>query len=177
LLAVAAGVTGGVLGVLLGFLAAMLAIDRLLDRVMGPAGLGTVEAEHSFLHLRGQRRRAKLLRQPGATLEYLPEDRGWVATAHRRLVGVQTIPIDSIVGTVDGHKAAAFDRAFRPPDYSRGRWTLMFRAVRRGMRMPPISVYRVDGRHYVRDGHHRVSVAKATGAQDIDAEVVELRPA
>ena len=29
--------------------------------------------------------------------------------------------------------------------------------------MPPISVYRVGDLHFVRDGHHRVSVARAQG--------------
>jgi hypothetical protein len=35
--------------------------------------------------------------------------------------------------------------------------------------MPPISVYRVGDLHFVRDGHHRVSVARALGAATIDA--------
>jgi hypothetical protein len=47
-------------------------------------------------------------------------------------------------------------------------------AVRRGTAMPPIAVYRVGGKHYVRDGHHRVSVTRALGGDAIDADVVEL---
>ena len=35
--------------------------------------------------------------------------------------------------------------------------------------MPPISVYRVGDMHFVRDGHHRVSVARALGLRVIDA--------
>ena len=50
----------------------------------------------------------------------------------------------------------------------------MYRAVRRGAQLPPISVYRVGEQHFVRDGHHRVSVARAMGADSIDAVVVEL---
>jgi hypothetical protein len=50
----------------------------------------------------------------------------------------------------------------------------MFRAARRGARLPPISVYRVGAQHYVRDGHHRVSVAHALGVDSIDAEITEL---
>ncbi len=42
--------------------------------------------------------------------------------------------------------------------------------------MPPITVYRVGERHFVRDGHHRVSVAIDLGSLTIDAEVVELVP-
>ena len=50
----------------------------------------------------------------------------------------------------------------------------MCHAVQAGAALPPISVYRYEGRHYVRDGHHRVSVARALGATDIDADVTEL---
>jgi hypothetical protein len=41
--------------------------------------------------------------------------------------------------------------------------------------MPPISVYRIGDMHFVRDGHHRVSVARAHGLTDIDAYVTEVR--
>ena len=40
--------------------------------------------------------------------------------------------------------------------------------------MPPIEVYRVGGLHFVKDGHHRVSVAIATGQEMIDADVTEV---
>ena len=40
--------------------------------------------------------------------------------------------------------------------------------------LPPIAVYRVGAHHYVRDGHHRASVARVAGAHAIDADVVEL---
>lgn len=163
----AAVVIGGIPGVILGWIALLLGIDRLLDR-LGLGRSGADEADRAFRRLTRKRRR-------GPPLEYLAEDEGWVAVAPRRRLGVQPVPLDSLVGTVDRHKAVAFDRDFRPPAYSRGRWTLMFRAAAAGAELPPVSVYRVGGRHYVRDGHHRVSVAKARGATDIEAEVVELQ--
>ena len=46
--------------------------------------------------------------------------------------------------------------------------------MRRGEALPPISVYRVGDVHFVRDGHHRVSVARALGRDDIDATVTEV---
>lgn len=174
-LGLAAALTGGLSGVLLGFFAVLLVIDRLLDRVIAPTGSGSLEADHAFRRLAHERRRAA--RRGGGELVYLPEDAGWVALAQRQRRGLQTVEIGSIVGTVDRHKAASFDRAFRPADWSRGRWTLMYRAARRGTPMPPVSLYRVGDEHYVRDGHHRVSVARAIGANAIDAEVVELRAA
>jgi hypothetical protein len=47
-------------------------------------------------------------------------------------------------------------------------------AQRRGAAIPPIEVYRVGGLHLVSDGHHRVSIAAATGQQSIDAYVTEI---
>src|SRR4051812_47986791 len=119
-------------------------------------------------------RLARERRRRPSRLAYLAEDAGPAATADRRRLGVQPIPVASIVGTVDPHKAEAFDAAFRPPPYGRERWSQMCHAVQVGAGLPPISVYRYGGRHYVRDGHHRVSVARALEADDIDAEVTEL---
>lgn len=180
LLGVAAVALGGIGGVILGFVAVLLLIDRWLDRLAGITGWGIDGAERAFRRLDRKRRRDELERRfrrlapDGDRLRYLADDAGWVAVAQRRRLGVQTIAIASIVGTDDAQKAVAFDRAFRPPRWSRVRWTLMCRAAQAGATLPPISVYRVGAEHYVRDGHHRVSVARALGADGIDAEVVEL---
>ena len=40
--------------------------------------------------------------------------------------------------------------------------------------IPPIEVYRIGDLHFVKDGHHRVSVAIATGQEMIDADVTEV---
>jgi hypothetical protein len=158
----ATAVAGGVPGFLLGFTAAVVAVDRLLDL----GGSTVAGAEHAFKRASRGRRRVPLA--------YLADDTGWAATAPRRRLGTLTIAVDSIVGTTDRGKATAFDARFRPPDWSRGRWTEMYLAAQRGTPLPPVSVYRVRDRHYLRDGHHRVSVAHATGATAIDAKVVEL---
>jgi hypothetical protein len=173
LLAAAGVAAGGVPGFLLAFTAALLAVDRGLDRAAGkPVG-----ADDAFARLARERRHAERRGGPASRLDYLPDDRGWAATSQRRRLGVQTIAVDSIIGTADSHKAATFDRDFRPPSWSRGRWTQMWLASRRGTELPPISVYRVGERHFVRDGHHRVSVGRALGATGIEAHVVELQPA
>jgi hypothetical protein len=161
----AAGIAmGGVPGFLAGFVAALLGIDRLLDRMHGFGGWGMDSAERRFDRLVRERRRHP------SRLRLLPED----TTVSRRRQGVQPIPVRSIVGTVDPHKAEAFDAEFRPPHYSRGRWSQMYHAVESGSELPPVSVYRLGDHHYVRDGHHRVSVARALGTEDIDADVTEL---
>jgi hypothetical protein len=56
----------------------------------------------------------------------------------------------------------------------RSRWERLALAQRRGEAIPPIEVYRVGHRHFVSDGHHRVSIAAATGQQLIDAYVTQV---
>jgi hypothetical protein len=56
----------------------------------------------------------------------------------------------------------------------RSRWERLALAQRRGEAIPPIEVYRVGQRHFVSDGHHRVSIAAATGQQLIDAYVTQV---
>jgi hypothetical protein len=76
--------------------------------------------------------------------------------------GVQTISIDSIRGT-EG-KADAFDEKFHPiQEASRGRWLSIAREKLRGHNLPPVELVDVDGIYYVRDGHHRISVARSLG--------------
>jgi hypothetical protein len=172
-------VLGGAAAVIAGCCALLLALDRAL-----PAGGAALpQAESSFRRLvRARRREALLRRLPGRArteqrLLCLSEDRGWVALAERRQLGVRAIAVGSIVGTVERNKADAFDSRFRPPRWSRDRWTQIWQAAQRGSALPPISVYRVGDRHFVRDGHHRVSVASALATVDIEADVVALHPA
>jgi hypothetical protein len=94
--------------------------------------------------------------------------------ALRRLTGLEAIPLCSVVGTAEPAKARVFDASFRVPESSRRRWEALWLANRRGAAMPPISVFRIGDRHYVDDGHHRVSVANALGMAAIDAEVTVL---
>jgi hypothetical protein len=88
-------------------------------------------------------------------------------------VGLQAIALGSIVGTVDSYDD--FDRQFRPrSNRVRERWQQLALAQRRGVSMPPIEVYRVADVYFVQDGHHRVSIAHATGQTMIDAYVTEV---
>jgi hypothetical protein len=93
-------------------------------------------------------------------------------TGERRL-GLQTIRLDSIVGSVD--RSREFDREFRPRSKRvRQRWQRINEAQRRGQGMPPISVYRIGEMHFVEDGHHRVSVACYRRFDVIEAYVTEI---
>jgi hypothetical protein len=88
-------------------------------------------------------------------------------------LGLRVVPLEAIVGTVD--RDVEFDRGFRPTSPRlRTRWERINAAQRRGTTMPPVSLYKVGELYFVRDGHHRVSVAKSLGRADIDAYVVEV---
>jgi hypothetical protein len=117
----------------------------------------------------------RLRREPGDVDHILPFDDVVEALGYRgeRVLGVQTIQLESIVGTVD--RTRGFDRSFRPTSGAvRERWERVATAQRKGEPMPPILVYRIDDLHFVKDGHHRVSVARAQGRRDIDAHVTEV---
>jgi hypothetical protein len=92
----------------------------------------------------------------------------------RASIGEQVIPLDAIVGTVD-RRQGEFDRAFRPSPNTRGRWERIAEARKRGEAMPPIDVFKLGDLYFVQDGHHRVSVARAMGDKDINANVVDVR--
>lgn len=69
-------------------------------------------------------------------------------------LGVQTIRLDTVIGTVD--KARDFDRRFRPTSgRDQRRREELDLAERDGAVIPPTEVYRVGGLHFVKDGHHR----------------------
>ena len=69
-------------------------------------------------------------------------------------------------------------RGFRPAtNRSRERWERIARAMRRGEEIPPIEVYKLGDLYFVRDGHHRVSVAKSLGLDLTEADVIEIETA
>ncbi|HEV7471898.1 MAG TPA: chromosome partitioning protein ParB [Pseudonocardia sp.] len=142
-------------------------------------GFPQADAEHDFLRTRRRQVLSRLAswlrREPDDVSDILPFDEVVAAlgrTGERRL-GLQVIALESIVGSVDRTKD--FDRSFRPrTPRTRERWERLARAQRRGETIPPIDVYRVGGLHFVRDGHHRVSVAIALNLRSIEARVTEV---
>jgi len=85
-------------------------------------------------------------------------------------LGLQIIPVDRIVGSVD--KVRDFDPKFRPRSgRNRQRWERIAEAARRGESLPPIDAYQIGDLYFVRDGHHRVSVHRALELPTIEADV------
>jgi hypothetical protein len=142
-------------------------------------GLPGLDAQHDFLRARRQatlsRLGARLRRVPDDVRVVLPYEEvvaalGFVSE-HR--VGLEVVPLDAIVGTVD--RGGDFDRRFRPTSGRvRSRWEHIAAMMRRGESLPPVDLVRVGEIYFVRDGHHRISVARALDRQDIDAYVTEV---
>jgi hypothetical protein len=87
--------------------------------------------------------------------------------------GVEVVALDTIVGSVDRERD--FDRSFRPTSGRvRSRWENIAAAMRRGEPLPPVDLLRIGEIYFVRDGHNRVSVARALGRRDIEAYVTEV---
>jgi len=88
--------------------------------------------------------------------------------------GMQVVEIDQIIGSEGRYRD--FNSAFLPKtDHTRSRWESVDKAHIQDLILPPIKLYKVGNYYFVRDGNHRVSVAKMQGVQAIDAEVTELK--
>lgn len=142
-------------------------------------GMANVDAQHDFLRARRQATIAKvaarLRGEPDDVRVILPYEEvidalGFVS---ERPAGSAVVPLDAIVGTVD--RGREFDRRFRPMSGSvRSRWERIAAAMRRGDAMPPVDLLRIGEIYFVRDGHHRVSVARALGWTDVNASVTDV---
>ncbi len=88
--------------------------------------------------------------------------------------GVKAIDIEQIVGSVDRYKD--FDHFFLPRvGFPLDRWVRVRQAKIEGKELPAISAYKIGDIYFVKDGHHRVSVARDEGQSFIDAEIIELK--
>jgi hypothetical protein len=93
-----------------------------------------------------------------------------VVSASGHFAGVQTVLVRQIGGT-EG-RSHDFDSDFNPlNDHTERRWLSVCNAWMRGADLPPVELIHVGATYYVRDVHHRVSVARAMGQEYIEARV------
>jgi hypothetical protein len=147
--------------------------------VRGETGFPRADVEDDFLRARRRQVLGRLVqrlrREPDDVNLILPFDEVVAALGRvgERRLGLRTIPLARIVGSVDSMRD--FDRLFRPTSSRvRERWERLALAQRRGESIPPIDVYQVGDLYFVADGHHRVSIALTTGQKTIDAYVTEV---
>jgi hypothetical protein len=135
-----------------------------------------IEAEKAFSSASRARRRATLtrrLRGRAAACGRLAvhDETALGAAPGAAGLGRREIPLEAIKATLEPNRAEHFDRDFRPAAPVRSRWQSVWMAEHRGTLLPPIAVVSVGDGYALRDGHHRVSVARARGAVTIDAIV------
>jgi hypothetical protein len=110
-----------------------------------------------------------LTRRPRRLYDLATVERG-ANVLDRCYAGGRTVPLDQIRGS-EG-RAGDFDRDFHPlRTHTRERWVGIAEARRQGKELPPVSLVQVGGVYFVRDGHHRVSVASAFGQRTVEARV------
>ena len=87
--------------------------------------------------------------------------------------GSKTVPIELIAGSEGRYRD--FTKYFLPKrEHLRQRWQKVDEAHIKDIILPPILLYEIGGVYFVRDGNHRVSVAKMQKVEFIDAEVISL---
>lgn len=87
--------------------------------------------------------------------------------------GLKQVPIDKIVGSFGRYRD--FDRAFLPlQTRTRGRWLSIDKAHHSDIILPPVELYKMGEIYFVKDGNHRISVARERGQEYVDAFVTEV---
>lgn len=111
----------------------------------------------------------------GQNNELLPYDevRQRFPLKGQRYIGLRTVPIENIVGSVGRYRD--FDRAFTPKHARTAqRWISIDQARYEDVRLPPVELYKIGEVYFVKDGNHRVSVAREKNQHFIDAYVIEV---
>jgi hypothetical protein len=84
--------------------------------------------------------------------------------------GLKAVALDAIIGS-EG-RARDFDGDWHPlKESNRGRWMSISMARETHTPLPPVTLIALDGKYFVRDGHHRISVARSLGNEFIEAEI------
>ncbi len=109
-----------------------------------------------------------------ASLISLNDVKQMIKPTNETYIGMKVIPIEKIVGS-EGRYNDFDNRFFPKSSHLKNRWEHVDQAAIESIDLPPIKVYEIAGLYFVRDGNHRVSVAKSRGTEFIDAEVVSLQ--
>ena len=133
-------------------------------------------AQDEFTRAKARARRSKLfslIRGRSDDLLSFADVKKTVRTEGESYIGCRTIPIGQIVGSED--RTADFNKDFNPRrDFMKHRWVSVDSAFYEGVTLPPVRLMELDGQYFVRDGHHRISVAKMHRVGYIDAEITRI---
>lgn len=131
------------------------------------------QASEQYRRLQNQALRQRLwstLTGRQRNLLNLNEIQNGIPVHHRRAVGLRLVAIAQIQGS-EG-RSEDFDADFRPlKGYNKERWVDIAVARQIDKPLPPVELVQVNDLYFVRDGHHRISVAKVEGQLEIEAQV------
>ena len=119
--------------------------------------------------------RKLITRLTGKSNQLLPFDEVRQALPYRgqRDIGLQEVALDKIVGSVGRYRD--FDRAFlHTQRQTTERWVNVSKARYNEVALPPVELYKIGEVYFVKDGNHRVSVARERKQAIIDAFVTEI---
>jgi nucleotide-binding universal stress UspA family protein len=141
--------------------------------------MGSAAAAEAAMDFKRARRRADL-REVLSALGARPAPLLSYDDVRRRLHAVESparyledVPLDAIVGSVG--RTVDFTREFLPrTDSDKARWVGVKVAMTGLTGTPPVDLYRIGEAYFVRDGNHRVSVARQLGARFIQAYVTPV---
>ncbi|MDR2864508.1 MAG: transcriptional regulator [Spirochaetaceae bacterium] len=143
---------------------------------MNEDGMLTLQASHDFSKARGKALLSRIqhfLRRDKDQLLAFNDVKEILKPDHEVYRGMDVIPINLIVGSEGRYQD--FTKCFFPKaEHLRYRWESVDKAHLQDLNLPPIQLYEIGGAYFVRDGNHRVSVAKAQGVEFIDAEITSL---
>ncbi len=88
-------------------------------------------------------------------------------------IGLKQVAVKKIIGSMGRYQD--FDRAFLPIQVrTKDRWVSIDKAHYAQVILPPVELYKIGEVYFVKDGNHRVSVARERGQEFVDAFVIEL---
>jgi nucleotide-binding universal stress UspA family protein len=114
---------------------------------------------------------ARFRKQPSDLLSF-DETNRFLKSSSAAFVGLHEIEISAIVGSVGRYKD--FNRSFLPRRESdESRWARVKAQIPQ-VGFNPIEVYQVGAVYFVKDGNHRVSIARARGDNTIQAYITKI---
>ncbi len=95
-------------------------------------------------------------------------------------LGIQTVPLDRVIGTVTQGRSYAFANNFMPiletnSEFS-GKWSILYESVEAEGLRDPAKMLEYMGYYYLIEGNKRISVMKTLGAEYVEADVTRVVP-
>jgi hypothetical protein len=149
-------------------------MNKKLDEPLNPTIHSTARLDFERAHFKAfvNRILSRLLRTNNDLLPF-DDIRKVVPLKGQSDLGYSEVQLDHIIGSVGRYQD--FDRAFLPKmNFMRSRWENIDRARMRDIDLPPVELYKIGEVYFVKDGNHRVSVARERGQVYIDAYVIQI---